>query len=167
MTNTKESKISLKNSRTKLSLSEQESIESQEKVRVYRLNTSGGAIFLILRESFSTLQACLFQNDGISPGMCEYARRIPKESLVIVTGLVQVPENPIKKCTQQVEILIQEIWNHHKSVPRLPMNLDDAANVVLNQKLEDEDHKEEETKEERGKKKTIIGKSLPRALFIP
>lgn len=91
--------------------------------------------------------------------MCEYARRLPKESLVIITGVVQVPENPIKKCTQQVEILISEVWNQHKSLPRLPMNLDDASNLVENQKLEDdkdEEEKKEEKKQERGKKKTII-----------
>lgn len=81
---------------------------------------------------------------------------------MLVTGVVQVPENPVKKCTQQVEILVQQIWNQHKSLPRLPMNLDDASNIVLNQKDEDdgEDSKKEEVKEERGKKKTIIGKGL-------
>lgn len=100
--------------------------------------------------------------------MCEYTRRIAKESVVIITGIVQVPDNPIKKCTQQVELLIQEIWNQHKSLPRLPMNLDDAANVVLNQKLEDEgeEEKKEEVKQERGKKKTIIGKLQLETKFI-
>lgn len=92
--------------------------------------------------------------------MCEYTRRIPKESIVVITGTVKIPENPIKKCTQQVELLISEIWTQHKSMPRLPMNLDDASNVVLNQKLEDEgeEEKKEESKKEKGKKKTIIGK---------
>ena len=117
---------------------------------------------MVLRENFNTLQACLFHDDNTSMGMIEYARRIPRESIVLVKGIVQVPENPIKKCTQQVEILISEIWNQHKSVPRLPLNLDDAANIVLNQKEEDDHHEEEkkEEKQERGKKKTIIGKEI-------
>jgi hypothetical protein len=101
--------------------------------------------------------------------MVEYARRIPKESLVVVKGVVHVPENPIEKCTIQVELLIKEIWNQHKSLPRLPMNLDDAANVVENQADEDdheEDKKEEkeEKKDEKGKKK-IIGKLSPPLIF--
>ena len=70
--------------------------------------------------------------------MVDYTRKIPKEYIVIVKGIVQVPHRPIKKCTQQVEILIKEIYNQHKSVPRLPMNLDDASNKVEDQRLEDE-----------------------------
>ena len=99
--------------------------------------------------------------------MVEYARRIPKESLVVVKGVVHVPEKPIEKCTIQVELMIKEIWNQHKSQPRLPMNLDDAANVVENQADEDdheEDKKEEEKKDEKGKKK-IIGKLNPPLTF--
>lgn len=99
--------------------------------------------------------------------MVEYARRIPKESLVVVKGLVHIPEAPIEKCTIQVELLIKEIWNQHKSLPRLPMNLDDAANVVENQADEDdheEDKEKEEKKDEKGKKK-IIGKLKHSLIF--
>lgn len=118
----------------------------------------GKAAFLVLRENFYTMQACLFVEEGISQGMVDYIRRIPKESIVVVTGLVHIPDAPIKKCTLQVELLIKEIWNQHKSLPRLPLNLDDASNVVVNQKDEDDNDDEETKEEEKGKKKTIIGK---------
>lgn len=98
--------------------------------------------------------------------MVEYSRRIPKESLVIIKGIVHVPDAPIEKCTIQVELLIKEIWNQHKSVPRLPMNLDDAANVVLNQKDEDDNDGEEEKKEDDKGKKKIIGKILRKIMTI-
>ena len=91
--------------------------------------------------------------------MVEFCRRISRESLVEIKGLVHVPDAPIKKCTQQVELLIKEIWVVHKSVSRLPLNIDDASNVVLNQEDEDDEKIEEEkkqTKDEKGKKKTII-----------
>jgi aspartyl-tRNA synthetase len=140
-----------------------ESIKDQEVVvraRVHRTTGKGGAAFLVLRENFYTSQACIFVEDDISKGMVEYARRIPKESIVQIKGLVHMPDAPIKKCTQQVELLIKEIWTLHKSVPRLPFNLDDAANVVENQLDEDDNNKDEskqeEQKQERGVKKTIV-----------
>jgi aspartyl/asparaginyl-tRNA synthetase len=129
------------------------------RARVHRVTGKGKAAFLVLRENFYTMQGCLFVEEGVSQGMVDYTRRINKESLVVVKGLVHIPDEPIKKCTQKIELLIKEIWVQHKSLPRLPLNLDDAANVVVNQKDEDdhEDNKEEE-KDGKGKKKAIIGK---------
>lgn len=60
-----------------------------------------------------------------------------------------------------MELLIKEVWTLHKSIPRLPFNLDDASNLVENQLDEDDTHKvegekEEESKDEKGKRKTIV-----------
>lgn len=118
-----------------------EALKGQEvtvRARVHRTTGKGGACFVVLRDTFYTVQACIFVEESISKGMVEYTRHIHRESIVQVKGVVQVPENPIKKCTQQVELLIKEIWTLHKSVPRLPMNLDDASNVVENQQEEDD-----------------------------
>lgn len=137
-----------------------ESLKDQEvtvRGRVHRITGKGSACFIVLRENFSTCQACIFVEEGTSKGMVDYSRRIPRESLVQIKGLVHMPDAPIKKCTQQVELLIKEIWTLHKSVPRLPFNLDDAGNIVENQMDEDDAKKEEEDKkDEKGKKKTII-----------
>ena len=113
------------------------------RARVHRTTGKGGACFLVLRENFYTCQACIFVEKGTSKGRVEYIRRIPKESIVEIKGLVHTPEAPIKKVTQQMELLIKEAWTLHKSEPRLPMNLDDAANVVLNQTDEDDNKKDE------------------------
>ena len=107
------------------------------RARVHRITGKGKAVFLILRENLSTMQACMFLGDVCSD-MLEYTRKIPKESIVVIEGIVQVPHWPIKKCTQQVEILISGIWCQDRSISRLPMNLDDAANIITNQKLENE-----------------------------
>ena len=123
--------------------------------RVHRVTGKGGACFIVLRESFYTCQACIFVDETITKNMVEYCRRIPRESMVQIKGVVQVPENPIKKCSQPVEVLIKEIWTLHKSEPRLPFNLDDASNLVKDQTKEDHQD-DEEDKQESGKKKEII-----------
>ena len=129
------------------------------RARAHRMTGKGQAAFIVLRDRYNTAQACIFVEEGISKGMVEFCRRISRESLVEIKGLVHIPDAPIKKWTQQVELLIKEIWVVNKSAPRLPLNIDDASNVVLNQEDEDDDKIEEEkksAKDERGKKKTII-----------
>lgn len=41
----------------------------------------------------------MFVGDNISKGMIDYARRIPKESIIDVKALITVPEKPIERCT--------------------------------------------------------------------
>lgn len=113
------------------------------RARVHRATGKGGACFLVLRQSFDTCQACIFVEEGISKGMVEYTRRIPRESIVVIKGLVHKPDAPINKVSQQVELLIKEVWTQHKSIPRLPINLDDAANIVENQLDEDDTNKDD------------------------
>lgn len=128
------------------------------RARVHRNTSKGGACFLVLRESFYTCQACMFVEGAISKGMIDYSKRISRESMVEIKGVVKLPEAPLSKVTQQAEILISELWTLHKSEPRLAFNLDDAANIVENQEEEDDSKKEtvEEEKQEKGKKKKII-----------
>lgn len=84
--------------------------------------------------------------------MAEYARRIPKESIIQIKAKVIVPENPIKGCSQNVELHITEIWTVNKSAPMLPFQIEDASRRCENQ--EDEEKapevvvkKDEESKE--------------------
>ena len=129
-----------------------EEIKGEEvtvRARVHRTTGKGGACFLVLRQNFYTCQACIFIEEGTSKGMVEYTRRIPRESIVQIKGLVHKPNAPIKKVSQQVELLIKEVWTLHKSIPRLPFNLDDASNLVENQLDEDDSHKVEGEKEEK------------------
>jgi len=74
----------------------------------------------VLRERFSTIQAILSVSDTVSQGMAEYARRIPKESIIEIKAKVGVPENPIQGCSQKVELHVLEIFTVNKSAPILP-----------------------------------------------
>jgi aspartyl-tRNA synthetase len=109
-------------------------------------------VFVILREELFTAQGMMFQGETISSQMIKFARQINRESIIEVIGTVAKSPSLIQSCTQQtVEIQISQIFNVHKSAPRLPFNIEDASNVCLNQ--EKEDYVEEE---EKGKKKRIL-----------
>jgi aspartyl-tRNA synthetase len=115
-------------------------------------------VFIVIRERFSTVQAGLFVNEPeISQGMAEYARRIPKESIIEIKAKVVVPEAPVKGCSQKIELLISEIWTINKAAPILPFQIEDAARRCENQ--EDEE-KEDEKKEEAKDKIIHVGQEI-------
>jgi aspartyl/asparaginyl-tRNA synthetase len=60
--------------------------------RLHNSSAKGKACFVIVREQFSTVQCAMFVGENISKGMIEYARRIPKESIIDVKAIVSVPE---------------------------------------------------------------------------
>jgi aspartyl-tRNA synthetase len=102
-----------------------ETLAGQEVIVRGRLHQSRAQgkkmVFIVIRERFSTVQAGLFVNEPeISTGMAEYARRIPKESIIEVKAKVVVPEQAVKGCSQKVELHINEIWTINKSAPILP-----------------------------------------------
>jgi aspartyl/asparaginyl-tRNA synthetase len=66
------------------------------RARVHNTRPQGKGCFLILRESFYTIQALMFADDSISEGMIKYSSKIPKESMVEITGIVKDPGMPIK-----------------------------------------------------------------------
>ena len=80
-----------------------ESLAGQEVIVRGRLSGSRPAgkklVFIVIRECFSTVQALLSVEGSISQGMAEYARRIPKESIVEVKAKVVLPEAPIQGCS--------------------------------------------------------------------
>jgi hypothetical protein len=107
-----------------------------------RLHSSRAAgkklVFIVIRERFATVQAILAVNEPeVSPGMAEYTRRIPKESIIEVRAKVVQPEKPVESCSQKVELNITEIWTINKSAPILPFQLEDAARRCENQEDEE------------------------------
>lgn len=89
--------------------------------RVHNTRGKGKSAFLIGRESYATVQAVLFVEEGkISKGMVTYASKLPKESIIELVATVSVPDQPIASCSQQIELQVKEIWCVNKSVPILP-----------------------------------------------
>jgi aspartyl-tRNA synthetase len=63
--------------------------------------------------------------------MIKYISATPCESIVDITGKIVVPKEPIKKCTQQVELQITKFFVVNRSVPQLPIQLLDASRKVI------------------------------------
>jgi aspartyl-tRNA synthetase len=98
------------------------------RARVHVVRGKGKSCFLQLRRSMSTLQAVLFANQETVPkAMVTYASKIPRESVVDVSGNVVDPGKPIESCTQQVELHVSSIHCISRSAQMLPLQVDDAS----------------------------------------
>jgi hypothetical protein len=104
--------------------------------RVHNSRGKGNMAFIVAREIYATVQAVLFVGEGISKGMVTYSSKIPKESIIEMVATVNVPDQPIAGCSQQVELAVKEIWTVNKSVPILPFQIEDASRLVLDQEAE-------------------------------
>lgn len=62
--------------------------------RLHSSKPKGKLCFFVIREQFSTVQAGLFIESS-SKGMIEFARRIPKESIIEVKAKVVVPRQEV------------------------------------------------------------------------
>lgn len=94
---------------------------------------------MILRDStnkLSTIQCGLFKSTT-SKGMLNYVKRIPNESIVEVRGKVVTPEQAVKSCTQDMEVMVSETWVLDKADFRLPIQIEDAAKAMSAQNAND------------------------------
>lgn len=72
--------------------------------RVHNSRAKGKMCFLVIRESFATVQAVLFVDEKISKGMVTYASKIPRESIVEVVAKAIKPGKPIDGCSVQMDL---------------------------------------------------------------
>mmetsp|Transcript_31894 Transcript_31894/g.83407 ORF Transcript_31894/g.83407 Transcript_31894/m.83407 type:complete len:570 (+) Transcript_31894:113-1822(+) len=81
--------------------------------------------FLQLRESMHTAQAVVFSKDS---DIVPFAAQLPRESVVDVYGEITVPAEAIASCSQSgVELQVQRLFCVSRSVPELPLQLEDAS----------------------------------------
>lgn len=59
--------------------------------RLHAVRPFGKNCFIVIREQFATVQSVLFVGENISKGMVEFARKIPKESIIEVSAKVVNP----------------------------------------------------------------------------
>lgn len=126
--------------------------------RLHNTRAKGKMCFVILRQSFASIQGAMFVDETRSKGMITFASKVPKESIVEVVATVKKVNQIVDTCSQKtVELDIHEFHVIDRSAPMLPFQLDDASRVVLNQasedgaaegKVEDEEEKKEESKDE-------------------
>ena len=95
------------------------------------------------------MQTIVFVGESISQGMADYAKNIPRESIVEIKGTVKQPEKPIEGCSQKIELHVAEIFTVNKAVPILPFSLEEASRRVENQEEEDKEKKADEESKEK------------------
>jgi len=68
-------------------------------------------VFFMLRQQASTIQALIqVEPELVSKKMVRWAEQVNSESIVLVTGTVQKPLEPVKSCTvQDAEIKIKTV----------------------------------------------------------
>lgn len=116
-----------------------ESLEGQEvlvRARIHNIRAKGNSAFLVLRESFATLQACAFKSETTPKEMIKYMGGVPVESIVDITGKVVKPEKPIESCSQQVELQIVKFFVVNRASPRLPLQILDASRKVTSNEFD-------------------------------
>jgi aspartyl-tRNA synthetase len=84
-----------------------DSLDGQEiriRGRLHNSRAKGKQCFIVVRQAFATVQACLFAGDGISPGMVKYSGKIPRESIIEIVAKAVKPDQPINGASQQLEL---------------------------------------------------------------
>lgn len=95
--------------------------------RVATSRAVGKGCFVVLRQSFHTVQAVMFQGEKVPKAMVKYAASIPLESVVDVLAEVTIPDVEIQGTTQKkLELNVLEIHVVSKAGD-LPFLVDDAA----------------------------------------
>jgi aspartyl-tRNA synthetase len=104
--------------------------------RVHNIRAKGNSAFLVLRESFATLQAVAFKSETTPKEMIKYLGNVAVESIVDVLGKVVKPQNPIESCSQQVELQILKLFVVNRAINRLPLQIVDASRKVTTNEFE-------------------------------
>lgn len=112
------------------------------RARVHNVRAKGTVAFIILRDSFHTMQVVAFPNDFVSKKMIKFIGGITKESIVDLEAEVTVPEQEIISCTKKQELKLRKIFIVSKSHELLPFQIEDASRKI--EKGEEEEAEEEE-----------------------
>lgn len=95
-----------------------------------RLHTSRGKgkqAFFVIRSQASTIQCVLAVGEQVSKQMVKFVCNIPKESIIDVEGKVVATEQKVESCSiQDVELHATKVFVVSGSLPRLPLQIEDA-----------------------------------------
>jgi aspartyl-tRNA synthetase len=89
---------------------------------------TGKIAFCLVRSALSSVQGVAAESSIISNAMCKYIAALPAESVVDVTGVVSIPNEPILSATQKmVEVQITSMHCVCKAKKALPFQMEDAC----------------------------------------
>lgn len=88
----------------------------------------GKGAFVLIRSSLYSVQTVCFESEDISNAMVKYISGLPSESVVDVTGIVTIPEQPVDSATQkEVEVSISKFHCVSKTCAPMPFLMEDAC----------------------------------------
>ncbi|KAF0461546.1 Aspartyl-tRNA synthetase [Gigaspora margarita] len=99
------------------------------RARVHTSRVTGKIGFFVFRHQDSTIQGVLQVDEKIvSKGFVKFAANVPDESIVIIEGVVNKPNEEIKSTTvSDAELHIRKFFIVHETLGRLPFSLEDAS----------------------------------------
>jgi aspartyl-tRNA synthetase len=88
----------------------------------------GKGVFVLCRSGMNSVQGVCFESGSISNAMVKYIAGLPSESVVDITGVISVPDQPIQGATQKmVEIQITKFHCISKTCAPMPFTMEDAC----------------------------------------
>jgi Ala-tRNA(Pro) deacylase len=70
------------------------------RARLHNARGQGGLSFVVMRQTYATIQCIASAGDKVSKGMVNYIRKVPKESIIEIEAEVTIPEKAIEGCSQ-------------------------------------------------------------------
>lgn len=96
--------------------------------RVHNVRGKGNLSFLVVRDTVYSVQCVVAKSEKVPKDIVTFASRISCESIVDITGVVTVPEQPITTTTQSgVEVTVERLFVVSVAATPLPLQLEDAA----------------------------------------
>jgi len=96
------------------------------RARIGTIRAKGKSAFIILRQGMFSVQALGFAGDDLPLEVVKFASKLSKETIIDLTGKVQVAAEPVKTATQgDIELIIQKVYCVSLAATP-PISVDDA-----------------------------------------
>lgn len=97
------------------------------RARLQTKRGKGNCCFMVLRQTFNTLQAVAFKSDATPKECIKYIQKISNESIVDIYGKVKKLEKPVEGCSiKGLEVNIEKCYVVSRSKNVLPFQMEDA-----------------------------------------
>ncbi|XP_062519413.1 aspartate--tRNA ligase, cytoplasmic-like [Corticium candelabrum] len=98
------------------------------RARVHTTRATAKQCFILLRQQHFTVQGLLYVSDVVSKPMVKFVGNLNREAIVDVEALVKASPEKVTSSTQEnVELHIETLFVVSDSLPKLPLQLDDAT----------------------------------------
>lgn len=118
---------------------------------IHTSRSVGKGAFVLIRSSLYSVQGVCFESDDVSNAMIKYIAALPSESVIDVTGIVTVPDQPVDSATQKmVEISITNFHCISKTCAPMPFLMEDACRPDCGKETDVGEYTGEEKESEDG-----------------